>query len=248
MQISAVVITKNAEHTIGRCLESAREVADEVIVIDSGSTDRTVEIASSYRCKVISTAWLGYGPTKNIGHKEAQSPFILSMDSDEELSHDLIEEIKTIKSSLTGAYRFRRLNNYCGQWIRYGIWNPDKKIRLFPRHVRWNEAAVHEQLTLSGLTVEDLKGKLLHYAYSTRSELAAKTRAYAVLGSADQLKRTSIVLFFKMVFSPASIFVRSYFIKLGFLDGVAGLIISSFAALGTFLKYKMALSKKRSRL
>ncbi len=243
MQISAVIITKNSGHTLRNCLESLQAVADEIIVVDSGSTDNTLDLASAYGCKIITTSWLGYGPTKNLGHHAASAPFILSMDSDEALTEALQKEILTVKHNLSGLYGFRRLNNYCGKWIKYGAWYPDKKIRLFPKETLWNDAASHEQLILNSKQVPlYFQNPLLHYAYNSKEELKAKTYLYAMLGAAAKKSKGSKVLaFFRMLFSPLFGFIKSYFIKLGFLDGKYGFEISSMNAFGSYLKYKMLL-------
>jgi len=239
MQISAVVITKNSASTLIKCLESLQKVADEVIVVDSGSTDLTVNIAEQYGCRVIHSAWLGYGPTKNLGHQTARGAYILSLDSDEELSADLILELNNIRHHLNGVYGFKRLNNYCGKWIRYGAWYPDKKTRLFPNNILWNDSASHEQLILnSDQKITYLSGSLLHYAYRNKEELKAKTYLYASLGAISKKNTSKFAAALKMIFSPIVSFVKSYLIKRGFLDGRFGFDISFYNAMGTFLKYK----------
>lgn len=242
MHISAVIITKNSEKTLKRCLDSITNIADEILIVDSGSTDHTLQIAESYGCILIQTPWLGYGATKNLGHQAAKSPYILSLDSDEALSLFLVAEIEREKHQLRGLYGFKRLNNYCGQWIRHGAWNPDKKIRLFPKEIMWNHASSHEQLILT----EDQElyyfdSPILHYAYNTEDELKSKVELYARLGAQDRkhLSKTSAIV--KMICSPIVSFFKSYFIKLGFLDGLNGLKISYYIGLGTFLKYKYLL-------
>lgn len=239
MQFSAVIITKNSGGTLKKCLESLQKVADEIIVVDSGSTDDTLVIAEKYNCKIIHTAWLGYGPTKNLGNDAAQSSYVLSLDSDEELSPELIIELNQLKNQLTGIYGFKRLNNYCGKWIRYGAWYPDKKTRLFPKETLWNDSASHEQLMLSSdQKISYLSGSLLHYAYRSKEELKAKTYLYAQLGAISKRNTSKIAALMKMIFSPAVSFIKSYLIKRGFLDGRFGFDISFYNAMGTFLKYR----------
>lgn len=242
MQISAVIITKNSERTLQKCLESLPAVVDEIIIVDSGSTDSTLDIAKDYQCKIINTPWLGYGPTKNLGQKAALAPYVLSIDSDEELSAGLQQEILSMKNNLTGIYGFRRINNYCGKWIKYGSWYPDKKLRLFPKENLWNNAISHEQLMLNNQKKRYyFKSPLLHYAYSTKEELKVKTYLYAQLGAANKKGSSKILAFINMLVSPVMSFLKSYFMKLGFLDGKNGFEISTFNALGTYLKYKAIL-------
>ena len=239
MQISAVVITKNSASTLKQCLDSLIKVADEMIIVDSGSTDLTLTIAQECGCKIIHTTWLGYGPTKNLGHHAAGGAYILSLDSDEELSAGLIIELNSIKNQLNGVYSFKRLNNYCGKWIRYGAWYPDKKTRLFPKETLWNDSASHEQLILSSnQKITYLSSSLLHYAYRSKAELKAKTYLYARLGAISKKNTGKFAAVLKMIFSPIVSFIKSYFIKLGFLDGRFGFDISFYNAMGTFLKYK----------
>ncbi|MBC8985447.1 glycosyltransferase family 2 protein [Pedobacter sp. N36a] len=242
MYISAVIITKNSEKTIKCCLDSIANLADEVLIVDSGSTDLTLKIAESFGCVIIQTPWLGYGATKNLGHQAARFPYILSLDSDEALSYTLVKEIQPEKPQLQGLYEFRRLNNYCGKWIKHGAWYPDKKIRLFPKEILWNHAASHEKLVLKeGQLLYTFKSPILHYAYSSEEELKSKVELYARLGVKDRKHLSKIAAIGKMIFSPMVSFVKSYFIKRGFQDGMAGLKISYYIALGTFLKYKYLL-------
>ncbi len=239
MQISAVIITKNSADTIKNCIESLLSVSDEIILVDSGSTDNTLEIARSYACKIINTPWLGYGATKNLGHKQALFPYILSLDSDEVLSEAAKAEIESVKSTLNGLYAFNRLNNYCGKWIRYGAWYPDRKIRLFPKETRWNDARSHEQLILPVKPLVTLfKAPILHFAYRSKAELKSKTYLYASLGAENKKNYSKLLALVKMIFSPLFSFVKSYIVKLGFLDGKSGFEISALNAWGSFLKYR----------
>ena len=239
MIISAVVITKNSGKTLKKCLESLFQVADEMIIVDSGSTDDTLRIAETYSCKVLNTTWLGYGLTKNIGHEAALGTYVLSLDSDEELSSSLVAEILSVKNNLQGIYGFRRLNNYCGRWIRYGSWYPDKKLRLFPKEIRWNTALSHEQLLLPDKKgIKWLNHPMLHYAYSSKAELKSKTYLYASLGASEKRGTNKLALLFKFIFSPLSTFIKSYLLKGGFLDGRFGFEISYHIALGNFLRYR----------
>lgn len=239
MQLTAVILTKNSEKTLQRCIRSVLHVADEVIVVDSGSTDLSLEIAQNSGCSIVSTPWLGYGGTKNLGHAAARAPYILSIDSDEELSPLLIKDILKVKPGLQGCYAFRRLNNFCGRWIRHGSWNPDIKVRIFPKETLWDNRASHEQLLLKKSTkCTLLQGDLLHYAYESEGQLRQKTRHYAQLGASGKPGMAQPKRVAKMVLSPIMAFVKSFVLKLGFLDGKDGFTISRYIAWGSYLKYR----------
>ena len=245
MFLTGVVITKNVAHTLTACLKSLQQVVDEIILVDSGSSDQTLKIAKQFGCKIIQTNWLGYGNTKNLGNQAAKYPYILSLDSDEELSAELIKEILEIKSSFDKIYSFKRLNNFCGKWIKFGAWYPDIKIRIFPKEILWNDAYSHEQLLIpEGVNINLLKGYLNHYAYHNLYQFKEKTFLYSRLGSLQKSKQPIFILILKVIFSPLTGFFKSYFLKFGFLDGYFGLQISYYNAKGTFLKYLWALKQK----
>ncbi|RZL59315.1 MAG: glycosyltransferase family 2 protein [Pedobacter sp.] len=247
MSITTVIITKNSDSTLEKCIRSAGQVSEEIIIVDSGSTDNTITIAEKYFCKIIRTKWLGYGPTKNLGHYAASNLYILSLDSDEELSSALINEINFRKENLQGYYFMKRLNRFGNSWIKHGAWYPDKKIRLFPKQTMWNSSPSHEQLILdASQPVSNLKFDLLHYAYKNVEDLKNKTYLYAQLGAAGKSHYSVFKGLLKMIVSPIFGFIRSYFIKLGVLEGLNGLIISYYNALGTFLKYKYLLKNKNA--
>jgi glycosyltransferase involved in cell wall biosynthesis len=245
MYLSGVIITKNVETTLRVCLDSLVKVADEIIIVDSGSEDDTLLIAKDYNCRIIETKWLGYGETKNLGHKAAAFPYIISVDADEELSDSLIEEILSKKDNLENLYSFRRLNNFCGKWIKHGAWYPDIKIRIYPRTILWNNAQSHEELIIPKNTeINHLNSYLLHYAYGNVDELRQKTNLYAKLGALQKQDKSKAGLILKLLFSPFFGFLSSYVFKIGFMDGNYGLIISYYKAKGTLLKYFLALKYK----
>ena len=149
MQIAALIIARNEAANIERCIASLRGVADEILVLDSDSTDDTVALARAAGATVTEVVWKGYAQTKNEGHLLTRAPYILSVDADESLSEGLRAEILAVKPRLKGeAYAMPRLNWYCGRWIRHCGWYPDPKIRLFPRETRWEGEFVHETLVL----------------------------------------------------------------------------------------------------
>ncbi|MFT3825966.1 MAG: glycosyltransferase family 2 protein [Chitinophagaceae bacterium] len=238
--ITAVVITYNEARNIQRCIASLKAVADEIIIVDSCSTDDTVEICKKEGVTVIQQEWIGFGPQKNLGNNMAAYDYILSLDADEELDDKLIQSILIAKKQgLKGAYMIHRLNYYYGKFIHHGDEYPDKKIRLFNhKETSWNNELVHETLNLAPDTpVTVLPGKLLHYTYYRIAEHINKANKYTTLAADNMYKNGRRPSVFKIVVNPFFAFFRSYFLKLGFLDGVHGFILAVQNAHGTFLKY-----------
>lgn len=239
-KISATIITLNEEKNIARCLHSLRQVADEIIVVDSGSTDNTARICAQYGTQFVYQSWLGYGTQKNYAAKLAKYEFILSLDADEALSAELISSINYIKQKpMADAYQVNRLTNYCGKWIRHCGWYPDKKIRLWRRNkAHWTTPQVHETITLAPhTTVNTLHGNLLHYTYYTIAEHVATANKYTTLVAKDYAARGKKATFTKIFFHPVFSFFRDYILRLGVLDGYNGFVICLVAAFATFLKY-----------
>ncbi|MCW5924863.1 MAG: glycosyltransferase family 2 protein [Saprospiraceae bacterium] len=241
MQISAVVITLNEARNIGRCLDSLAGVADEVVVVDSFSTDETQAICESKGARVVQHAFEGYGQQKNWGNAQASHPYILSLDADEALSEALRTSILRAKEDWRHeGYTMNRLTNYCGQWIHHSGWYPDRKLRLFDkRKARWGDNAVHEKVEMShGSRVGHLTGDLLHYSYYDKQEHIERVRRYADLAARALHAQGRRASWFQVLLSPLAKFLRNYFLKLGFLDGRAGWTICKIAALETYLKYR----------
>lgn len=238
--ITAVIITHNEARNIERCLASLKTVADEIIVVDSFSTDDTVAICQREGAIVKQQAWLGFGPQKNTGIQLAQHDYILSLDADEALDSALKATILTAKmQGLQGVYDFTRLNYYYGKFLHHGHEYPDYKIRLFPKAiVRWNDELVHETLLVPpGLPKQRLKGHLLHYTYFTIEEHVAKANKYTDLGAKLNHQKGKKASWFKILFGPLATFIQAYIFKKGFLDGGHGFIVAVFHAYGTFMKY-----------
>lgn len=242
--ISAVIITLNEERNLARCLASLQGVANEVMVLDSHSTDRTVHIAEGFGARVIAVDWKGYAETKNTGNLLAQHDLILSIDADEVLSPELAASINRAKLDEGVAYTMNRLNNYCGTWVRHTGWYPDRKLRLFDRrHLQWH-GSVHETLGPRPKIVPHLNGDLLHYSYATVAEHLAQTDKFTTLSACEMFDRGVKFAAFRLLLSPMVAFAKYYFIKLGFLDGWAGLSVSAITAYGTALKYYKLLRLK----
>ncbi|HEX2899411.1 MAG TPA: glycosyltransferase family 2 protein [Bacteroidia bacterium] len=244
--ISAVIITHNEERNIGRCLASLAGIADEILVLDGHSTDRTVEICKAHGARVIAQDWLGYAATKNLGNDLAQYSYILSMDADEAISPVLRASLLSVKGELRGAYSFNRQAFYCGKPIRHGGWYPDVKLRLFPKgQAKWVGKYVHEELRPdAGLSLHHLPGDLLHYTYYSVSEHRARAKRYAALAAEKLRKKGKIGLLVRAFISPHWRFFQMFVLRLGLLDGWRGWCIASITATEVWWKYWWAATRK----
>lgn len=240
--ISGVVIAKNEIHVIEKCLKSLQLVCDEIIVIDSHSTDGTAELAEQLGAKVFKEHWIGYAATKNLGNSRSAFNFILSVDADEVLSGQLIDAILKIKSSLNGVYAFNRLNFYAGVPVKYCGWYPDKKIRLFPKNsVYWKGDYVHETLVIpENIKITHLKGDLLHFTVQSAAAHKKTVEKYAGLAAKELAEKGKLPSFLKPYLSFITMFLKKYLLQLGFTGGLTGLNISYYSALSRFLRYKTA--------
>lgn len=239
-QLSVVIITFNEEKNIGRCLESIRGIADDIVVVDSHSTDQTEAICKNYPVNFIPHNWEGYSDTKNFANAQAKYDWILSLDADEALSDELKNSILEIKKQgLQKTFSFNRLTNYCGHWVKHCGWYPDKKVRIFDRSItRWN-GLIHEELTFSEpVDIVHLKGDCLHYSYYTTDQHYLQADKFTTLAAKDLYEKGQRASVFKLLLSPVNKFIRDYFFKLGILDGAAGYTVSKISAYATFLKYK----------
>lgn len=239
--ISVVVITYNEERNIGRCLDSVKKFADEIIVLDAYSTDRTVEIARSKGAIVKQAYFSGYIQQKNSAVALASNNFILSLDADEALDENLIKSIQTVKPNFTAnAYSMNRCTNYCGKYIRRGTWYPDKKIRLFDkRFANWGGINPHDKIELADGNdrVEHLNGDILHYSFPTIEKHLEKNNKYSSIAAQALAAKGKKSSWFKILINPFWAFFHCYFIRIGFLDGFYGFVIAINTAHGTFLKY-----------
>ena len=238
MKISATVITFNEEENIASALESL-SWADEIIVVDSESADRTVEIARRYTDKVFVRRWPGYSDQKNFAADQARNDWIFSLDADERVSDELAREVELLTldaGSKVAGFEMPRLTYYLGRWIKHSGWYPDHKLRLYDRRRgRWRGQYVHESLEADG-EIRRLGGNLLHYTVRDASEHHLRIDRYTSLAaeqSYSQGKRASVAALF---FTPLTTFISSFIVKRGFLDGAQGLAIAFFAAHYAFLK------------
>jgi glycosyltransferase involved in cell wall biosynthesis len=241
MKISATIITFNEERNVARVIESLR-CCDEVVVVDSGSNDRTVEIATKLGARVIETNWRGYAGQKNFAAEQAENDWILSLDADESLSEALEADIWQLKKNgpRFEAYSMPRLAQYLGRWILHSGWYPDRKVRLYDRrHARWTGDFVHESVQVDG-SIGDLNSNVLHFTCDSLSEHLRTMDRYTTLAAQEIVARGRQVGWSDLLLDPAWTFTRTYVIQRGFLDGAEGLAIAWMAALYSFLKYAKA--------
>jgi glycosyltransferase involved in cell wall biosynthesis len=241
MRISATIITLNEERNIARAIESLR-CADEVVVVDSGSADRTVEIAEKLGARVIYNAWEGYANQKNHAAENALHDWILSIDADEALSESLEGEIWQLKknSPRQDAYTMPRLAQYLGRWILHSGWYPDRKVRLYDRRkARWAGKFVHESVKVDG-SIGHLEANLLHFTCDSLSEHLKTMDRYTTLAAEQLVFDRKRIGWPQLLLDPAWTFFVTYFVRRGFLDGVEGLAIAYMGALYQFLKFAKA--------
>ena len=241
MKITATIITLNEERKIVRAIESLR-CCDEILILDSGSTDRTVELATNLGARVIEAGWRGYAGQKNWAANQAANDWILSLDADEALSEALEAEIWNLKKSgpQCDAYTMPRLAQYLGRWILHSGWHPDRKVRLYDRRkAKWVGDFVHESVQPKG-RLGHLQSNILHFTCDSLSEHLRTLDRYTTLAAEELVSRRVRVPIWKLILDPPWTFVKSYLFQRGFLDGVEGLIICYMAAFYTFLKYAKA--------
>lgn len=241
MKLSATIITYNEERNISRAIESLR-CADEIVVVDSGSSDRTVELAEKLGARVVDSTWPGYAKQKNFAAEQASNDWILSLDADESLSEALEAEIWRLKKRGPefDAYTVPRMAQYLGKWIRHSGWYPDRKVRLYNRKKStWVGPYVHESVKVDG-RVGHLESNLLHFTCSSLTEHMKSMDRYTTLAAEQLLANGDRVTWGRLICEPPWTFIRTYVVKLGFLDGVEGLAIANMAALYNFLKYAKA--------
>ncbi len=241
MKISATIVTLNEEHNVARAIESLR-CADEVIVVDSGSTDRTREVAARLGARVVEEPWRGYAAQKNFASSLAAHDWILSIDADEAVAEELEAEILLLKQEgpKFDGYTMPRIAQYLGRWIHHGGWYPDRKIRLYRRDkAEWAGAFVHESVKPRGTTGE-LHGNLLHFTCDSLSAHLKTLDRYTTLAAEELVSRGKSPELTRIALDPPWTFFRTYVIRQGFRDGLHGFVIAWMAALYTFLKYSKA--------
>ena len=239
--LSAVIITYNEEKYIGSCVESLQGVADEIVVVDSGSTDKTREICERLGCRVILHDFEGYIEQKNWAMARAKYDHILSLDGDELLSDELKKSILRVKEHWDrDGYYLNRRNRYYGKWLYHSGEYPDRKLRLADRRkASWNGINPHDNLILeNGATKGFLKGDLLHYAHESYEEHLAKVRRFAAISARELYRRRGRSSWLRIMVSPLWRFMWNYFFRLGFLDGSNGLRVCYVNAYQSYLKHR----------
>lgn len=240
IKLSAVIITFNEEKNIARCLQSLEGVADEIIVVDSFSTDATASICKSFNARFISHPFEGHIEQKNYVISQASHSYVLSLDADEALSEKLKTSILAVKNHCVhDAYKFNRLTNYCGKWVKHSGWYPDTKLRLWKKGKgHWGGVNPHDKVIMEKNSSTDfLEGDLLHYSYHTISEHISQTNLFAGIAAKQAFSKGRSASFVKIVLNPWFVFIKKYFFQFGFTAGWTGFTIAIISAFGKFLKY-----------
>lgn len=240
-KLSVVIITYNEEKNIKKCLDSVLSVADEIVIIDSHSVDDTEIICGAYDLKFITNAFEGHIQQKNFALTQASHDYVLSLDADEALSTELQTTIQNLKNNFSfDAYIFHRLTSYCGQWIRHCGWYPDKRIRLWNKNKgAWGGTNPHDIVVMQAdASQQIIKEDILHYSYHSIDQHIGQINKFSSISAVEKSKKgkkTSV--FIHLILYPYWIFIKTYFFKLGFMDGYYGLVISILNSYYRFLKY-----------
>jgi glycosyltransferase involved in cell wall biosynthesis len=253
LSLSVAIITKNEEANLARTLESVRW-ADEIVIVDCGSTDRTAEIARNYGAQFCVEEWKGFGAQKNSAIAHCTADWVLALDADEEVSPELGAEIRQLLEDHPGheAYFLPRRNFFLGRWIRHGGYYPDPKLRLFRRgSARFEERVVHETIRAAG-PAGRMRGSLLHHAYPTLDGYIEHMNRYSTLGAGQAVERGKTsrglpAFCWNVAVVPAATFAYNYFFRLGFLDGREGLLLHLYHSAYVSWKYAKAWERAGSR-
>ena len=241
IKLTVTIITYNEEKNIGRCISSVQSIADEILVVDSFSTDKTEAICNELKVRFIKNVFVGHIEQKNFAIDLSTHEYVLSLDADEALSPLLLEEIKKVKEDFSNdGYHFNRLTNYNGHWVRHCGWYPDTKLRLVKKSAAlWRGTNPHDILEMNSAKAQIgfLKGDLLHYSYESIASHVNQTDKFTTIAAKAAFQAGKKSSLFKIVSRPLLKFSRDYFFKLGFLDGRYGFIICSINALSAMLKY-----------
>ncbi len=249
INLSVVIITFNEERNISRCIKSVKEIADDIVIVDSFSTDKTKDICLQLNVRFIENKFSGHIEQKNFAITQAKYPYILSLDADEALDETLKSEIAFAKNNWQyDGYKMNRLTNYCGKWIRHCGWYPDTKLRLWDsRKGKWKGINPHDKYELNeNSNIKHLKGNILHYSYYTIEEHYKQLDYFSNISANAMFEIGKKSNLFLLLIKPIAKFIKAYFIKMGFLDGKYGFIISKLMSYETYLKYKRLLELQRS--
>ena len=239
--LSVSIITFNEEKNIARCLDSIKDIANEIVVVDSNSTDNTENICKQYGAKFYSQTFLGYIEQKNHALNLCKNQYVLCLDADECLSEELIQSIKKAKQNNfnADAFTMNRCTNFCGKWIKHGSWYPDRKLRLFNQQKgKWGGVNPHDKIVMQeNATISFLKGDIHHYSYYTVEEVLTQQNKFTTIQAQAMFEQGKSSNWFKLFFNPIVAFKSGYFLKLGFLDGADGFFIAWTVAYNTMVKY-----------
>jgi glycosyltransferase involved in cell wall biosynthesis len=245
--LSAVLIAHNAAQELEACLASAA-FADEILVVDSGSTDATRDIAQKHGARVVTKEWLGYGRQKQFAVEQARHDWVLCLDADERVSPELRDSIeRALATPVSPVYRMARCNRFLGRWLRHGEGYPDWSPRLFDRRkARWSDDPVHEKV-LYAVTPGTLEGDLLHDSAENLARYLEKQNRYTTLAAEQLYERGRSASAFALFASPVVRFFKFYVLRLGFLDGIAGLVHIGIGCMNSYLKYAKLIEMRRMR-
>lgn len=248
IKLSAVIITLNEEKNIARCVESLKSVADEILVVDSLSTDKTRAICESFGVRFVEQKFLGYVEQKNFALNLATHDYVLSLDADEALDERLQKEILKVKADFKAdGYEFNRLTQYNGFWVRHCGWYPDTKLRIVKKHkARWVGNNPHDALNVDGV-VSHISGDLLHYSYDSISSHVLQTNKFSTIEAHSLFSKGKRATLTKLVTRPPFQFFKDYILKKGFLDGKYGFIICFINSLYVLLKYAKMMDMQQKR-
>lgn len=242
-KLTATILTRNEAHNIGDCLDSLAQLADEIVVLDSGSTDNTCDIARARGARVMvdDGPWPGFGAQKNRALDQARGDWVLSIDADERVTPELAKAIRAaIARADADAYAIPRLSQFCGAWVHHSGWRPDYVVRLFRRgKARFSDNLVHERLEVTG-QVGRLRASLLHYSYTSTEQVQRKSIQYAEAGARELAERGKRVGPLSPALHGTWAFIRTLLLRRGFLDGATGWAIARMNAAVSYRKYRRA--------
>jgi glycosyltransferase involved in cell wall biosynthesis len=248
-KLSVVIITFNEEDRLAEALKSCIGIADEIVVLDSFSTDNTCEIAARYNAKIYKQEFIDYGSQKNAALDKAENEWILNLDADERVSDRLKQEILEFKQKgniSVDGFRINRKTFYMGRWIQHSGWYPDRKLRLFKKSKsRW-QGRIHEALVLDGVHAR-MGGDILHYTYRDMTDHINRLNRYSRMQAGDIVDKRKKMLYLRSLIMPPITFLRFYIWKLGILDGFPGLVIALVSSWATAMKYLKAIELKRNK-
>ena len=244
--LSAVLITRNAAALLEPCLESVA-FADEIVVVDSGSTDATAEIAQRRGARIVQKEWLGFGRQKQFAVEQARHDWVLCLDADERVSPELAASIRAaLAAPVAPVYRMPRRNRFLGRWLAHGEGYPDWSPRLFNRmNARWSDDLVHEKV-LFAVTPGTLQGDLLHDSYDDLSAYLERQNRYTTLAARQAYERGRSAGVAHLLLSPVVRFIKFYLLRLGFLDGLSGLLYISIGCINSYVKYAKLIELRRA--